>query len=99
MIARVLRVDLARGQVDTVIAAYRQHVRPVHARAQGLRHHFVLVNRESGRIEIVGVWDSLESVQAIAETLEPARQRMWREFGQAPDVDLYEVADVLVLET
>src|SRR5262245_65993852 len=37
VIARVLRVDVSPEQVDAVVAAYRQDVRPIHAAADGLR--------------------------------------------------------------
>jgi hypothetical protein len=42
---------------------------------------------------MVGVWDSAESVAAIADELEPARQRLWDAVGRRPDLDVYEVAD------
>jgi hypothetical protein len=95
MIARVLRVDVARDRLDAVVGAYRADVRPIHARAGGLRQHYVLVDREAGRIEIIGVWDSADAVNEIAAELEPARGRLWAAFGQNPPLEIYEVADEL----
>ena len=71
MIARVLRVDVPRDRIDGVVEAYRADVRPIHAGASGLRQHYVLVDWELGRIEIIGVWDSAEAVNEIAAELEP----------------------------
>jgi heme-degrading monooxygenase HmoA len=95
MIARVLRVQVPPDRVDAVVDAYREHVRPIHAGAAGLRQHYVLVDHESGRVEIVGIWDAADAVAAIAPVLEPARQRLWSEFGTNPPLEIYEVADEL----
>jgi hypothetical protein len=93
MIARTLSVDVGPERLDDVVRAYRDVVRPVHEHAEGLLAHLVLINREAGRLTIVGVWDSAESVAAIADELEPARQRLWDAFGRRPDLDIYDVAD------
>ncbi len=95
MIARVLRVEVPPDRVDAVLEAYRTDVRPIHARATGLRQHYVLVDRDHGRITIIGVWDSAEAVAEIAAELEPARARLWAEFGQSPPLEVYQVADEL----
>lgn len=93
MIARTLVVEISPDRIDEVIDTYRTVVRPIHERAAGLRAHYVLVDRENGRIQIVGVWDSAASVAAIADALEPARKRLWDTFGEDPALAIYEVAD------
>ena len=95
MIARVLRVDVPVDRIDAVLNAYREDVRPIHVRAGGLRQHYLLVDRETGRIEIIGVWDSPNDVARIAAELEPARQRLWAQFGADPPLEVLEVADEL----
>jgi heme-degrading monooxygenase HmoA len=95
MIARVLRVEVPPDRIDAVLAAYREDVRPVHARAAGLRQHYVLVDRRMGRIQIIGIWDSAEDVARVAPELEPARQRLWAQFGMNPLLEAFEVADEL----
>jgi antibiotic biosynthesis monooxygenase len=95
MIARVLRVAVDPEQVDAVVGVYRDIVRPIHARAAGLRHHYVLANWATGVIQIVGVWESADAVAAIAPELEPARARLWAQFGRDPELEIYEVADEL----
>ena len=95
MIARVLRVEVPADRIGAVVAAYREDVRPIHAQAAGLRQHYVLVNRETGLIEIIGVWASSVDVARIAPELEPARQRLWALFGANPPLEIFEVADEL----
>ena len=95
MIARTLHVRVSPHRIDSILEAYREDVRPIHDRAQGLLQHYVLVDRESGDIEIVGIWDSAEAVVRIAPQLEPARARLWERFGQDPPVAVYEVGDIL----
>ena len=95
MIARVLRVNVRPEQVDDIVKAYREDVRPIHATAAGLLQHYVLVDRAAGHIEIIGIWDSATSVADIAPFLEPARQRLWARFGSSPPLEVYEVADEL----
>ena len=93
MIARTLVVDISPDRIDEVVETYRSVVRPIHERAEGLLAHYVLVDREKGRIQIVGVWDSAESVAAIATELEPARKRLWDAFGEDPALAIDEVVD------
>ncbi|TFG69080.1 MAG: hypothetical protein E4H24_01775 [Thermomicrobiales bacterium] len=95
MIARTLRVQVPVGRIDSVLEAYREDVRPIHERAAGLRQHYVFVDRQSGWIEIIGVWDSADDVARIASELEPARQRLWERFGTNPPLEIYEVGDEL----
>ncbi len=95
MIARTLRVDVGPDGIDPVLEAYREDVRPVHERAAGLRHHYVLVDRESGRIDFIGIWESPEAVAAVAAELEPARERLWARLGRDPVLGIHEVVDSL----
>jgi quinol monooxygenase YgiN len=98
VIARVLQVEVEPGRVDAVVETYRELVRPIHERAAGLLRHYVLADQASGRIVIVGIWDSAASVAAIRDVLEPARQRLWDTFGKAPELAVFEVADTLPAE-
>jgi quinol monooxygenase YgiN len=95
MIARVLRVDVSSERIDAVVDAYREVVRPIHARADGLLHHYVLGDRTRGEIAIIGVWESADAVGRIAHELEPARQRLWQTFDRDPALAIYEVLDEL----
>ena len=95
MIARTLQVQVEPEAIDPILEAYREDVRPIHEAAEGLLQHYVLVDRERGHIEIVGIWDSAEDLARVRPRLDPARQRLWSRFGSEPPLGVYEVADVL----
>lgn len=95
MIARIVRAKVGPDQVDTVVDVYRDVVRPIHDRAPGLLHHYVMTDRSNGVVTFIGVWESSEAIDAVAPELEPARARLWATFGQDPEIELYEIADEL----
>ena len=95
MIERVLRVEVTPDRIDGVVNRYREFVRPIHEQANGLRKHYVLVDRQAGWITFIGVWDSREALERVAPVLEPARGRLLSEFSQMPAVETYHVADEL----
>ena len=95
MIVRMASVQVEPERIDTIVSRYRETVRPIHQRSEGLRNHYFLVERQSGQIRIIGLWDSPEALEAALATLEPARARLWEEFGEDPTLEAYEVADEL----
>jgi hypothetical protein len=86
-------VSVASREINAIVERYRETVRPIHVQAQGLRKHYVLVDREVGRMAIIGVWESTEAITRVADTLEPAREELWRAFGGVPELEGYEIAD------
>jgi quinol monooxygenase YgiN len=82
MIVRMASVRVAPERINEIVGRYRQIVRPVHQRSEGLRNHYVLVDRKSGQMRLMGLWDSPEALEAALPTLEPARERLWEEFGK-----------------
>ena len=95
MIVRMASARVAPERINEVVSHYRETVRPVHQRSEGLRNHYVLVDRQSGQMRLIGLWDSREALEAALPTLEPARARLWEEFGEDPTLEAYEVADAL----
>ncbi len=95
MIARVLEVDVAPERMDALVAAYREVVRPVHAEAAGLLRHYVLLDRDTGCVRIIGVWASEEALAEVAPRLDHARDRLWATFESEPRLGRFEVADVV----
>jgi hypothetical protein len=81
--------------MDAVVRAYQVFVRPIHMTAFGLRQHYVLTNMETGAAQIIGIWDSQDAIASIATRLEPARERLWAQFGCNPPLEAYEVVDEL----
>jgi hypothetical protein len=93
MLVRTVSAEIGPERLEDFVRRYRETVRPVNERCAGLRDHYVLVDRQSGRAMVIGVWDSLEALEAAAPTLEPARERLWDDFPETPDLQAYEVAD------
>jgi len=88
-------VRVAPERIEEIVGRYREIVRPVHQRSEGLRNHYVLVDRQGGQIRLIGMWGSQEALEAALPTLEPAPERLWEEFGEDPTLEAYEVADEL----
>ena len=95
MIVRMASVRAAPQRIEEIVGRYREIVRPVHQRSEGLLNHYVLVDRQSGQMRLIGLWDSPEALEAALPTLEPAREQLWEEFGEDPTLEAYEVADEL----
>ncbi len=93
MVARIASARVSLERIDELIGLYRETLRPIHEQAQGLLHHYWLVDRKSGEVRIVGLWDSQESIEAAIPTLEPARAQFWRGVGESATLEVYEVAD------
>jgi quinol monooxygenase YgiN len=85
-------VRVASERIEEIVGRYREIVRPVHQRSEGLRNHYVLVDRRSSRMRLIGLWDSQEALEAALPTLEPARERLWEEFGEDPTLEAYEAS-------
>jgi quinol monooxygenase YgiN len=97
LIARILTVDVDADRLDDVVRTYRDVVRPIHARADGLLTHLVLADRTAGRMIIIGVWSSPTALTQVADELEPARERLWAAFDRRPEVQTYDVMDTIGL--
>ena len=93
MIGRIANVHVAPERIDAIVRRYRETVRPIHQQLEGLRNHYVLVDKHSGQMRIIGLWDSQEALEAAKPELEPAREQLWNEFQEAPTLEVYEVAD------
>jgi quinol monooxygenase YgiN len=93
MIVRIASVQVAPERIDEVVSRYRETVRPVHQQSEGLRNHYVLVDRHSGQMRLIGFWDSPEALETAKPTLEPARERLWSVFQESLTLEAYEVAD------
>jgi heme-degrading monooxygenase HmoA len=95
MIVRMASVQVTPERINEIVNRYRETVRPIHQHSEGLLNHYVLVDRHSGQMKLIGFWDSAEALQAAVPTLEPARARLWEEFQETPTLEAYEVADEL----
>jgi len=93
MIVRVASVQVAPERIDEIVSRYREAVRDIHQQSEGLGNHYVLVDRQSGQMNLIGFWDSREALEATLPTLEPARERLWSRLEETPTLESYQVAD------
>ncbi len=93
MIVRIASVQVPPERIDEMISHYKETVRPVHQQCQGLLKHYWLVDRQTGHVRIVGLWDSQEALDAAKPILEPAREQYWAAYQETPTLEAYEVAD------
>jgi heme-degrading monooxygenase HmoA len=84
LIVRMASVQVAPERIDDIVSRYRETVRPIHQSSEGLLNHYVLVDRHSGQMKLIGFWDTREALEAAIPTLEPARERLWNEFQENP---------------
>jgi quinol monooxygenase YgiN len=95
MIVRMASVQVPPQRIDEIVYRYKETVRPIHQRSEGLLNHYVLVDKDTGQMRLIGFWDSPEALEAAIPTLDPARERLWTEFQESPTLEAYEVADEL----
>ena len=76
MIVPMASVRVEPERIDEIVGRYRETVRPIHQSSEGLRNHYFLIDRQSGQIRIIGLWDSREALEAALPRLEPARARL-----------------------
>ncbi len=80
MIVRMASVQVAPERIDDIVSRYRETVRTIHQRSEGLLNHYVSTNRHSGQMKLIGFWNSREALEAAMPTLESARERLWNSF-------------------
>jgi heme-degrading monooxygenase HmoA len=92
MFARVSTIQATSEHLEEAIrylntqAAFRQ--------AQGFKGNYLLVDRQSGKMLTITLWETEADMQATAQAVNPIRQEGARLAGAAepPSVELYEVA-------
>jgi hypothetical protein len=55
MIVCISNVQVASERIDAIVRRYRETVRPIHQHLEGLRNHYVLVDRHSGQMRMIGL--------------------------------------------
>jgi heme-degrading monooxygenase HmoA len=69
MIVRTASAQVASHLIDEIVSRYRETVHPIHQQAEGLRNHHLLVDRDGGRMRLIGFWDSQEALKAATQRL------------------------------
>lgn len=96
MFARVTTTQGPPERVDEFINRWRAQVSYLRREMRGLQTAYLLVDRQSGRIQSVALWDSREAIEGSEAAVASLRQRLASELGMPdpaePAVEIYEVA-------
>jgi hypothetical protein len=90
--ARSTTIRANLESIDTGIAHVRDEVMPMVLGMEGCTGISMLVDRVSGRCIVTTAWQSREAMEATAEQVRPARERVAEMLGGRPQVDEWEVA-------
>ena len=97
MYARVTSIHLTPDQIDTSGRGMPDDVRQALAREPGFKGSLTLVDRQSGKVITIGLWESEAAVQASAAghqaRLEAARSTLGANAAAEPIIEVYEVVD------
>ena len=78
--------------VDDGIAFCRDEVMPMCRELPGCVGLSLIADRESGRCVVTTSWDSIESMRATTDQVQPIRQRVAAILGGTPEVAEWEIA-------
>ena len=97
MYARVTTAQLPPERLDMSAPVMPDDVRQALAREPGFKGTFFLLDRQSGKVMTIGLWESEAAVQASAaghqERLAASRIALGMEAGPEPVVEVFEVVD------
>lgn len=93
MFARHVSVHGSPDRIDEGIRVQRESVVPVLRECEGFKAQIFLVDRATGNVIGMSVWDTEEDMLASEAKVMPVRQRVAQqmEASAAPEVRIYEV--------
>jgi heme-degrading monooxygenase HmoA len=101
MFARVSIIEGKPEHVDEGIRNYRNNVIPAAKKNHGFKDAYLLVDRKTGKVMSITMWETEKDVQSSTETANQLRSQAAQIAGssQPPKVEIYEVAVSGVLAT
>jgi heme-degrading monooxygenase HmoA len=93
MHARVSTITGSSDQIEAGISNFRENVVPF-AKQEGGKGSVLLVDRETGKVIAITMWESEEALRASEESASRLRAQASKQAGasQPPTVERYEVA-------
>jgi heme-degrading monooxygenase HmoA len=91
MNARVTTVQATLENLDESIRKYRDELLPSIEALEGYKGNYLLVNRETGKVINISLWESEASEQASAATADSLRGQVLAPGSGQAVVDAYEV--------
>jgi heme-degrading monooxygenase HmoA len=95
MYARVVTGQVAPARLDEVIALWQNSVAPSVMQQPGFVNVRLLVDRATGKIKTMGVWESEEFFQATVQWNQEQINRFTAYFSAPPLVEGYELVTEL----
>ena len=94
MFARVTMSEGKPERVEAGIRSYRENVGPAAKKMAGFKGSYLLVDRKSGRMLGVALWDTEENLRASAKVAAELRAGVTQAAAatKPPTVEIYEVA-------
>jgi hypothetical protein len=93
MLARHVTVHGSADLVDEGVRVQRENVVPVLRECEGFKAQIFLVDRATGDVIGMSLWETEEDMLASEARVRPVRQRVAQQMGAsaAPEVRIYEV--------
>ncbi len=94
MFARISRIEGKPDRIEKGIRDYRDNMVPQAKQMQGFREAYLLVDRKTGRVMGITLWDSEKDLQASTVAANKLRSQGAQASGSSkpPVVEIYEVA-------
>jgi heme-degrading monooxygenase HmoA len=94
MLARVTTSQGKPEQIEAGIRNYREQVRPAAKKMAGFKGAYLLVDRKSGKMLGIALWDTEGNLQASTEAAAQLRAGVLQASAatKPPTVEVYEVA-------
>jgi hypothetical protein len=92
MYARMVTGSFAPGKLDEAVKLWRDAVAPAAKRQPEFIRAYLLVQRQTGKLTSVGLWQSEAAVQQSANWNQEQIARFSGLFSKPPTVEQYDVA-------
>ncbi len=91
MYARVIRASFAPDRVDEAIQLWQAAVAPTAVQQQGFKNARLLVDRASGRVMSIGLWETEADFQRSIDWNAEQLTRFIALFAAPPSIEHYEL--------
>jgi hypothetical protein len=94
MFARVTMNEGKPEQIEAGISNFRENVIPIARKMTGFKGSFLLVDRKSGKMMGIALWDTEKNLQASSEVAKQLRAGISQAVSSTrpPVIEIYEVA-------
>ena len=91
MVARVTSVQVSPERIDEFARWWQEMIDSAKGQLQGFQAAYLLVDRQSGAVRGVGLWESQEAVSAAESAIQERLRQGSQYFSGSPQFELLEV--------